>query len=72
VWYRQYWGEHRVHYHDREGHLCSMPASWTTLAALDPFVAVAAGRSLFRVADLLALARLCAQVAGGAAVSEER
>jgi hypothetical protein len=49
-----------------------MPASWTNLAALDPFVALAAGRSLFRVADLLALARLCAQVAGGATAEEER
>ena len=49
-----------------------MPASWTSLAALDPFVAVAAGRSLFRVADLLALARLCAQLAGGVPAPEER
>jgi hypothetical protein len=72
VWYRPNWGEHRVYYHDQEGHLCSIPASWTTLAALDPFVAVAAGRSLFRVADLLALARLCAQLAGGVPEPEER
>jgi hypothetical protein len=52
--------------------LCSLPANGTSLAALDPFVALAAGRSLFRAADLLALAQLCVQVAGGAAMPEER
>jgi hypothetical protein len=72
VQYRHTWGEHRVYYHNQEGHLCSMPASWTSLAGLDPFVALAAGRSPFRVADLLALARLCAQLAGAVPEQEER
>jgi hypothetical protein len=72
VWYRPNWGEHRIYYHDHAGRLCSMPASWTSLAALDPFVAVAAGRSLFRGTDLLALARLCAQLAGGVPQPGER
>jgi Family of unknown function (DUF5372) len=72
VQYRHTWGEHRVYYHAHDGQLCSMPASWTSLGALDPFVALAAGRSLFRVADLLALAQLCAHVAGAAAGQEER
>ena len=70
--YRHYWGEHRVYYHNQAGHLCSMPASWTSLAALDPFVALAAGRSLFRIADLLALARLCRQLAGAGAEEDDR
>jgi Family of unknown function (DUF5372) len=34
-----------------------LPTSWTDVGAVDPFVALAAGRSLFRVADLLELAR---------------
>jgi hypothetical protein len=59
VQYQQTWGAHRVYYHDQQGQLASMPVSWTSLALLDPFVAISAGRSLFRVADLLALADLC-------------
>ena len=34
-----------------------MPATWTDVVALDPFVAVAAGRSRFRMAELLELVR---------------
>jgi hypothetical protein len=64
VQYQQTWGDHRVYYHDQLGCLCSMPVSWTSLAGLDPFVALSAGRSLFRVADLLALAQLCRQLTG--------
>jgi hypothetical protein len=35
----------------------SLPASWTDIIGVDPFVAMAAGRSLFRVADLIELAK---------------
>ena len=35
-----------------------MPVAWTSLAAVDPFVVVAAGRSLFRIEDLIALVAL--------------
>jgi len=52
---RQNWGEDRVWFQDRSGHLHSVPANWTDAAALDAFVMVAAGRSLFRVTDLLEL-----------------
>ena len=38
--------------------LTSVPASWTSLCLTDPFVDVAAGRSLFRIEDLLELAAL--------------
>ena len=38
--------------------LRSLPADWTDLVAPDPFVAVSAGRSPFRPADLLQLAAL--------------
>lgn len=33
-----------------------MPMGWTDVGALDPFVVLAAGRSQFRVADLIELA----------------
>jgi hypothetical protein len=56
VTWRQNWGEDRVWFQDREGRLHSLPANWTDAGAIDPFVDVAAGRSLFRVADLLQLA----------------
>jgi len=52
---RQNWGEDRVWFYNREGRLASIPTSWTDIAVLDPFVVVAAGRSLFRVTDLLEL-----------------
>jgi hypothetical protein len=34
-----------------------LPTSWTDVGAVDPFIALAAGRSLFRVVDLIELAR---------------
>jgi hypothetical protein len=33
-----------------------MPITWTSLAGVDPFVEVAAGRAMFRPEDLLRLA----------------
>ena len=57
VTFRQNWGEDRVWFHDNDGHLQSVPAGWTDAAPVDMFVVVAAGRSLFRVVDLLELAQ---------------
>ena len=51
-------GVGRVHYTDDDGTLRSIRQAWTSVAAADPFVRVAAGRSAFRVSDLLALAAL--------------
>ncbi|MBZ5725828.1 MAG: Y4bD/Y4pK family protein [Acidobacteriia bacterium] len=48
VVYRHNWGEDRVYFHDRQGALCSLPASWTNAISPDPFVAIAAGRCPFR------------------------
>ena len=45
----------------------SLPTSWTDAGTADPFVAIAAGRSLFRVADLIELARLVGEWKLGAA-----
>jgi len=51
-----------VYYDNEGGELCSLPLAWTNLAKTDPFVQISAGRSCFRVADLLELARLLAIV----------
>ena len=58
VTYRHNWGEDRVYFHNAEGLWSSVPASWTTVVAEDPFVAMAQGRCLFRYEDLLQLADL--------------
>jgi hypothetical protein len=55
---RHNWGEDRVFYRDRDGHVASLPAGWTSVAAEDPFVVAAAGRSRLRLADLVVLAAL--------------
>jgi hypothetical protein len=62
VTYRHNWGEDRVYFHDGNGVLRSIPACWTTILPADPFVVVAAGRSLFRFEDLLKLADLVERV----------
>lgn len=63
---RQTWGEDRVFFLDEDGTQRSVPSGWTDVPVPDPFVVVAAGRSAFRVADLLAVAAvidgLCAPV----------
>ena len=44
---------------DREGRLTTVPLAWTDAAAIeDPFVAASAGRSYFRVEDLVQMAVL--------------
>ena len=51
-------GEQWVHYTDSDGTLRGIREAWTSAGAEDAFVKVAAGRSAFRVSDLLALASL--------------
>ena len=52
------WGEDRVYFYDSDGLLATVPAEWTDLAGPDPFVAMSEGRSMLRVSDLPAMARL--------------
>ena len=59
---RRNWGEDRVYYHDERGELGSQPTAWTDVADVDPFVVMSAGRSPFRIADLLDLADLADQL----------
>ncbi len=56
VAHRQNWGEDRVHMHDENGVLFSLPAGWTDVMPADPFVAIADGRCPFTAGGLLALA----------------
>lgn len=55
------WGEDRVMYFDAQGRLRSMLTSWTNLADADAFVQTSAGRSWFRIDDLLKLVALLDQ-----------
>lgn len=55
---RQTWSQDRVFFLDSDGRQHSLPVGWTDAAGPDVFVMMAAGRCPFRVADLLALARL--------------
>ena len=57
---RQNWGEDLLYYHNSDGRLVSVPARWTDAIPPDPVVAISAGRSPFRLEDLLELARLVA------------
>jgi len=51
-----------VYYHDETGRLRQLPLAWTSLNAEDPVVVTGAGRSPFKLADLLELAHLLAQL----------
>jgi hypothetical protein len=55
---RRTWKQDRVFFLLEDGTLTSVPTGWTDRAEPDVFVTVAAGRSSFRVEDLLALAEL--------------
>ena len=61
---RQTWGEDRVFFFDDDGVQRSLPRGWTDAADVDPFVVLAAGRSAFRVEDLVALVDLIAEFRG--------
>jgi len=63
--YRHRWDLDRLSFYDDEGRLVSLPACWTSISSSDPFVVVSAGRSAFRAADLVALARLIQELQEG-------
>jgi len=49
------WGEDRVFYYDLDGKLKSLMSNVTDVATIDSFERISAGRSAFRVDDLLEL-----------------
>ena len=51
-----------MYYHDEAGRLRQLPLTWTSLSAEDPVVVTGAGRSPFKLADLLELAHLLKQL----------
>lgn len=57
-------GGWRVYFADADKHLSSISTAFTDLSAPDPWVVQAAGRSYFRVPDLLELVRLVASLQG--------
>jgi hypothetical protein len=59
---RVQWGESRVFYRNPQGHRASMPVGWTSMVAPDPYRAVGAARSRFRLQDLIDLAALLAGI----------
>jgi len=61
---RDNWGEDRVMFFNAHGRLRSMLASWTSLADQDLFARASAGRSWFRIDDLLRLGALLAEFQG--------
>ncbi|MFM0674580.1 DUF5372 family protein, partial [Paraburkholderia sediminicola] len=58
---RKAWGEDRVYFHDDMGNLKRMAAGWTSAAPPNAFETVSAGRSHFRIEDLLQLTMLIAR-----------
>jgi len=62
--YKYTWGEDRVYYHDEAGKLCQVPAGYTNVIQPDPYVVINAGRSAFRVVDLLELCCLMDKISG--------
>ena len=57
-------GVEHAHYTSDDGTLRTILKGWTSAGAEDPFVRVAAGRSAFRVLDLLVLAALLDALGG--------
>jgi len=58
------WGEDRVFYYDANGRLKSFLANVTDMCSIDAFARVSAGRSAFRLDDLLELRELLDQHGG--------
>ena len=58
IGYRRSWGHECVDLHDEQDEVITVPIGWTDAAHPDPFVVVSAGRSNFRVQDLVRLVHL--------------
>ena len=60
-----------VHYTADDGALRTVRQAFTSVAVVDPFTRVAAGRSAFRVSDLLALTALLDSLDGDGRAGSE-
>ena len=52
-----------MYFYSDDDRLCSMPATWTNIGPKDAFVELSAGRSAFRMEDLLNLVTLLEGIA---------
>ena len=59
----------RLWYEADDGSIRTVPLAWTSLAVLDPFEVISAGRARFRPDDLVRLAALLDDVRGQASGS---
>ncbi len=55
---QQTWKQDRAYFFADDGTMRSLPTAWTDAAQPDVFANLSAGRSAFRVDDLLALAEV--------------
>ena len=70
--YRRSWGHDCVDCLDTEGKVVTIPLAWTDASGVqDPFVVAAAGRSYFRVEDLLRLVELVVDLQSSCCVAVE-
>ena len=60
------WGDDLVFYCDRLGYVTALPTRWTSVETEDAFAVVSAGRSHFRVSDLIALTTLISELQSAA------
>ena len=56
------WNEDRVFFVDERGDYRSIPASWTNIYDVDPFVKISSGKAYFKFSDLLLLRTLLNQI----------
>jgi len=52
------WSEDRAFFYDKKGHLNSVPVGWTNLCPADIFIKISAGRSYFKVENLLQIVEI--------------
>lgn len=60
-----------MYFRNEAGEMLSAPTEWTDAVGEDPFVVLAAGRSPFRIEDLLALADLIDRMDGRGGGAQE-
>jgi hypothetical protein len=56
--YRRSWRTEYVDLVDENNQVIAIPIGWTSAASIDPFVEFSAGRSFFRIEDLVRLVDL--------------
>jgi hypothetical protein len=63
--HRRSWNAEQVFYYDDTGKLAHIPASWTSVSTVEPFIVFAEGKSFFHIDGLLELVTLIKRIRGG-------